>query len=176
MSTLRDSLEFIAYNNGLELIETTSERNGYPSHLKYAIIGFDSFEKAEKIANENGLQIEIFEKRDGWQLYFRTGNTAYEEFDNSAYDFGDSYNAFDKSNLEDYFENEVKSMLQEFDNMENLQKFIDKQKEIIEKLEDAEDNEVIITCYGQYYDTIKKRSMSFYHDTRTVVIGVIGVE
>jgi len=63
MKTSKDSLEYIAYQNGLELIETTDQRNGYPSHLKYAIIGFDSFEQAEKISKGSGLQIEIFEKK-----------------------------------------------------------------------------------------------------------------
>lgn len=78
MSTSKDSLEFIAYENGLELIETTSERNGYPANLKYAIIGFNSFEEAEKIAKDNNLSIEIFTKNDGWQLYYRTGNRVHE--------------------------------------------------------------------------------------------------
>lgn len=173
MSTSRDSLEYIAYQNGLELIETTSERNGYPSHLKHAIIGFDSFEQAEKFANENDLQIEFFKKRDGWQLYYRTGNTAYEPIEISADDFGDNFSSFSNSDLDDYYENEIKPFLDGFENMEDLETFIETQKEIIEKIEDADNDEIVITNYGKYYDTFKKHSMSFSFDTHTTVIGLI---
>lgn len=69
-------IEEIAYENGLELIDTTSAMNGYPQCLKKAIIGFDSFEEADKLAKENGLSIEIFTKRDGWNLWYRTGDKA----------------------------------------------------------------------------------------------------
>lgn len=169
----KDSLEYIAYQNGLELIETTSERNGYPSHLRYAIIGFDSFEQAEKLANENNLQIEFFKKRDGWQLYWRTGNSAYEPIEISADDFGDNYSSFSKSDLDDYYENEIKPFLNGFENIKDLEKFIKTQKEIIEKIEDTDDDEIVITGYRQYYDTFKKYSMSFSFDTHTTVIGLI---
>jgi len=57
--------------------------------------------------------------------------------------------------------------------MDSLQEFLDHQKEIMEKLEDAEEDEIVITNCGRYYDTIKKHSMSFSFDTHTSVIGLI---
>ena len=42
----------LAEVEGLEFIETTSERNGYPSNLQGAIIGFESFKQAEEIAEK----------------------------------------------------------------------------------------------------------------------------
>lgn len=54
------TIEEIASENGLELIETTAERSGYPRGLQKAIIGFDTFDEAEKLAKEYGLDIEIF--------------------------------------------------------------------------------------------------------------------
>ena len=50
MKTTKDLRE-IAESNNLEVIETTSQANGYPSNLKDAIIGFESFEDAEKLAD-----------------------------------------------------------------------------------------------------------------------------
>lgn len=102
------SLEQIAYQNGLELIETTSERTGYPANLRHAIIGFETFEEAEKIADENNLSIEIFTKRDGWQLYYRTGNSAHEPFKNSADNYGDDYHGFTTEDIDTFYEEEVK--------------------------------------------------------------------
>lgn len=173
MSASKYSLEFIAYQNGLELIETTSERNGYPSHLKNAIIGFDSFEEAEKIAKDNNLSIEIFTKKDGWQLYYRTGNSAYEPFKNGADNYGDIYSELSSEDVDTFYEEEVKPCVDNFNDLDSLSNFIKNQKEILEKLELIGDDEKIITCDSRYYETIKKTSMSFYFDTKTSVIGLI---
>ena len=80
----------LAAQGGLELIETTSERNGYPRCLKKAIIGFDSMEEAREYAEQHNLSIEIFHKRDGWSLWYRTGNRAYDPFIRTAEDYGDT--------------------------------------------------------------------------------------
>lgn len=170
---MSDSLEYIAYQNGLELIETTSERNGYPAHLKKAIIGFDTFEEAEKIARENHLSIEIFTKRDGWQLYYRTGNSAFEPFRNSASDYGDDYDEFSSEDIDGFYENEVKSFVEDFDDFDSLSSFIDTKKRVFEELGMIDDDEIVITYEGRYCETIKKTSMRFYHDTKTKVIGLI---
>ena len=81
----------IAEIENLQVIETTSAMNGYPQSLQKALIGFDSFEDAERIANEYGLRIELFTKRDGWQLYYRTNNRAYSAIEVSAEEYGDDY-------------------------------------------------------------------------------------
>ena len=47
----------IASENGLQVIDTTTGLNGYPRFLKKAIIGFEDFEQAEKLAEEY-LQIQ----------------------------------------------------------------------------------------------------------------------
>ena len=154
------SLEQIAYQNGLELIETTSERTGYPANLRHAIIGFETFEEAEKIA-------------DGWQLYYRTGNSAHEPFKNSADNYGDDYHGFTTEDIDTFYEEEVKPRVEEFDDFDSLSSFIEKKKEIFEKLELLDEDEMIITCEGRYYETIPKASMSFYFDTKTTVIGLI---
>lgn len=167
------SLEQIAYQNGLELIETTSERTGYPANLRHAIIGFETFEEAEKIAGENNLSIGIFTKRDGWQLYYRTGNSAHEPFKNSADNYGDDYHGFTTEDIDTFYEEEVKPRVEEFDDFDSLSSFIEKKKEIFEKLELLDEDEMIITCEGRYYETIPKASMSFYFDTKTTVIGLI---
>jgi len=70
-------LETIAYENSLEYIETTVGMNGYPKCIRGAIIGFETFEEAEKLAKEHGLCIRTFFKRDGWQLYQRDSNTTW---------------------------------------------------------------------------------------------------
>ena len=65
----KELLETIAYENGLEYIETTTGMNGYPQHIRGAIIGFYTFDEAKKLSKEHGLRITTFFKSDGWQMY-----------------------------------------------------------------------------------------------------------
>jgi len=167
-------LRSLAYSSNLEFIETTSERSGYPSHIKGAIIGFNNFEQAEKLAKDNNLDIEIFEKHDGWNLYYRTGNRAFEEFENHASDYGDNYEEFDNSWKEyDFYEQFIKPGLERFDNIDELRSFIDHKEHIFYEIDRITDEELVITVDGVFESVIEKHTMDFYHDTKTVVIGLI---
>ena len=173
---MKKDLVEIASENGLQLIETTANSTGYPERLQKAIIGFDTFEQAEKLAKENGLSIEIFQQRDGWGLWYRTGSTAYEPFRRSAEDFGDDYSDFRKEDLEDFYENEVQPIVSDFDSFDDLRSFLDQKEKIKDEIEDAEDDEIVITCCGEYYDTIKEHTMSYNYDSHSYAIGLIDID
>lgn len=173
MSNIYEKLRELADNNGLKFIETTDGMNGYPKNLQCALIGFETFEQAEEFAQENDLDVVCLHKRDGWQLYER-GEIAYEPFNIKADDYGDNYNMFKPSDLEDYYENEIKPCLDSFDNLEDLQKFLEDQNEIMDELENCDENEAVITYCGKLYERITAiRAMEFYHDTHYYVIGVM---
>lgn len=159
--------------NGLEVISTTSARNGYPQSLQRAIIGFDSFEQADKLAKENGLSIEIFTKRDGWNLWYRTGDKAWEPFERSAEEYGDDYREFSEEDLEGFYENEVQPFVSDFADFASLRSFLDNKEKIYDKIEEADDDELVITSEGNYYDTIKKTTMEYCYDTHHFAIGLI---
>lgn len=165
-------LRELADNNALQFIETTSATNGYPQDLKPALIGFNDYEEAEEFAQEHGLQTYIFHKRDGWQLWQRS-KPAYEPMTITSDDYGDDYNMFTNDELDDYFGNEVKPRLDDFDNMEELKKFLNNQEEIMDELDRCNENEAVITYCGDYYDTVKVKSIEWSHDTHNYVIGVM---
>lgn len=170
METLRE----IAEANNLQIIETTPERNGYPSKLRDAIIGFDSFKEAQELADKHGLSIEVFETKDGWSLWYRSGYTKYEAFNISAETFGDNYHAFSNDIDEDEFiEIEIIPLIEDISDFTKLQELIDTKKEIYDAIENAEDDELVITLYGNLLATVKQQTMYFYHDTRHNVIGLI---
>lgn len=169
----RELLENIAYENSLEYIETTTGMNGYPQHLRGAIIGFNTFAEAEAIAQEHGLCITTFFKRDGWHFYQRNGDTTDEPLKITSYDYGDDYSHYDSDDVENFFEEQVSPMLGDFDNFDELQNFIDEHKKIYEELQSIDENQLVITCMGGYYETIDKKSMSWSHDGKTWVIGVM---
>ena len=83
--SLSDSdVEYLRYNSYyLRGIDTTSNAGGYPRDLHPAIIGFNSFEEAEKMAEENHLDIGIFARRNGWNYWQRKGQ-AYDAFEHSG--------------------------------------------------------------------------------------------
>jgi hypothetical protein len=91
----QELLDAIQMDYDLEMIETTTGRNGYPQSLKKALIGFQTFEQAQEIEKEYPeVRITTFHKRDGWQLWERNNNTTYEALKNSASNYGDDYNQF----------------------------------------------------------------------------------
>lgn len=172
MKTLR--LRDIAEQNELSYIETTPERNGYPSRIKGAIIGFDTFEQAESLAVEHGLRIEVFTKKDGWQLWHRTGNWANEAFTMSTDMFGDNYTEFSSDVSEDdFFDTEIQPFISDFNNFDEVELFLNWKKEIFEEIEKASEDEIVITKYGYYYNTVKTKLMQYYYDTNHFAIGLI---
>lgn len=173
---MRKDLENIAEENGLEVITTTSNGNGYPQRLQRAIVGFDTFEDAEKLANENGLSIEIFTKRDGWCLWYRTGNHALAPFERSFEEYGGEYRQYSKDDLEGFYMNEVQPSVCAFDDFESLRCFLDIMEEVHDRIEDADDDEIILASFGGYYDTVKKTTMSYCYDTHHFAIGLIDRE
>ena len=92
---------------------------------------------------------------------------------NSSDDYGDNYNQLEKMNEKVFFESEVKDSIENFDNLEDLQNFLSKKQELFEEIEKMEVDEIVITYQGDFYETIKKVSMSFSHDTKTTIIGLI---
>ena len=173
---MRKDLESIAEKNGLEVITTTSNRNGYPQRLQRAIIGFDTFEDAEMLAHEEGLSIEFFTKRDGWCLWYREGTHALAPFERSLEEYGDEYRQWSKADLDGFYENEVQPSVCAFDDFASLRCFLNIMEEILHKIEDADDDEIVLANFGGYYDTIKKTTMSYCYDTRHFAIGLIDRE
>lgn len=170
---MRKDLESIAEENGLEVITTTSAKNGYPQRLQRAIIGFDTFEDAERMAKDNGLSIEEFTKRDGWRLWYRTGNHAFAPFERDGNEYGYEYRQYSKADLDGFYMNEVQPSVCAFHDFESLRCFLDIMEEIRDKIEDADDNEIVLASLRGYYGTIEKTTMRYSYDTNHFAIGLI---
>ena len=170
-------LREIAENNGLTYAESTSGTNGYPSNIKGIIIGFDNFKDAEELAEKHGLSIEFFTKKDGWDLWERTNNQAHEPMKNSSDDYGDNYHQFEKMSEEEYILQEItphiKDNLQYTPTFERLSELLELHKKIYSGIEEMKDDEILITQFEGGYETIKKESMYFAHDTKHITIGLI---
>lgn len=169
-------LESIAYQYGLQYIETTAGMNGYPKHIRGAIIGFDTFQEAERLAEQHGLCIRTFFKRDGWLLYQRESGCTYRPLHITASDYGDDYSQLDASDCRCFFENEVKPFLEDMESFEDLKNFVEKKEKLFEELECIDDGQIVITRYGCYYETIDRELMEWSNDSKTWVIGIMEEE
>ena len=61
----------LSKRQNLDLVDTTSQANGYPSNEVTAIVGFSTIETAENFANKYGLSTVVLHKRDGWHFWAR---------------------------------------------------------------------------------------------------------
>lgn len=163
----------IADEHGLQIIETTTDGTGYPKNLKKALIGFDSYEDAKKLADEYGLRITTFTTHTGWQLWVREKSTTFSALTISAESYGDDFRAYTCGDAADFFENEVKPMLGDFVNFDDLENFIIEQKRILEEIEYVDDEKLVIVNGWRYYDTVKRTTMDWSHDNKHYEVGVI---
>lgn len=169
----------IASENGLQVISTTTGLNGYPRFLKKAIIGFENYEQAEKLAEEYHLDIEVFTKRDGWQLWSRDNNRAYDAFERSAEDYGENYQQFSADMSQDDFLQQVGAadfidgLADEEDGLDRIEEYITDLRKLYDEIAIADDDEIVIADGDVYVETIKKRTMQYSYDTKHYVIGLI---
>lgn len=167
-----DLAEYSRYN-ALEYIETTSNSNGYPSNIKPAITGFNTFEDAENVARELGLNVEIFTTRDGWSLWVRNNNRTYEPFTISSEDYGDNYGVISKINEENFIDEYVKPYIDDLMRFDDIDNLLDNKKLLWNEIDAMDADEVVVTLYGEHYETLKETSMRWSHDTKHFIIGVI---
>ena len=166
--------ENIVSENGLQIINTTSERNGYPRDLKDAIIGFKTFDQATELANKYNLSIEVFHKRDGWYLWHRTGNRAYSIFERDPEKFGEGCSFY--TDRDEFFHNEIIPILQGIEDSYDYDSFEDlylETKTICEGLDMLKDDEVYVCQDGIITGTIKLHTMQYEYDTHHYAIGLI---
>lgn len=173
------SINEIAGENDLQVINTTTGLNGYPQSLKEAIIGFENFEQAEKLAEEYHLDIEMFTKRDGWQFWNRDNSRAYDAFERSASDYGENFQQFEANMSQDDFLQQVGAasyideLADEEDGLDRIEEYMKDLRKLYNAIAKAADDEIVIADGDVYVETIKERTMQYSYDTKNYVIGLI---
>ena len=173
------SINEIVSENDLQVIDTTTGLNGYPQCLKQAIIGFENFEQAEKLAEEYHLDIEVFTKRDGWQLWSRGNNHAYDAFERSASDYGENFQQFEANMSQDDFLQQVGAssfideLADEEDGLDRIEEYMRDLRELYNAIASAADDEIVIADGDVYVETVKEKTMQYSYDTKNYVIGLI---
>ena len=109
----REQLEIIAEQNGLDVVNTTEGRNGYPIGIMPMLKGFESFEQFQTIASQYpNLNHFKLEKKDGWQLWFRQSDYFTDAF--SLDDYANNVNNWYKHEKTEYIYHSLLSTFEVF--------------------------------------------------------------
>lgn len=166
------SYEEIADLHELRVINTTEGANGYPRNVAWALIGFDNFTQAERVAKKYGGEIRKLHKRVGWQLWEDQG-WENEPIRPHGDMYGEDYGTIYKMTKEEFYRDEVAPRLDDIGNLNDLYSFVEGKIRLWREIDCMDDDEVIITYYGDYYETWKQEEMEWSHDTHKYVIGVV---
>ena len=157
----------------IQQINTTSSTNGYPENLKTGYIGFETWAEAKKFAEEKDLALMCLSQKAGWQVWHRE-DSVYEPMTIKAADYGDDYSF--ETDAEKYFENE-REILEDCATIEEAEEKLKTMSEVVDaiKAADIEGGEVVVTCCGEYCETIKTETMSWRDESngREYVIAAV---
>lgn len=163
----------IAHVCGLDVVNTTTGRNGYPQDIKQAIVGFDNWEYMESVAERYGLRITTLHKRKGWQLWERNGNTTLEPLKPTEEWYGDNYRLYEGEDTDTWFDEVVKPHLDNVMNWTDLEDYFEEAKQVYEEIMLADDTEWVVTRDDLYCETVSKECLSWSHDTHHYVIALM---
>lgn len=168
------TLHEIAEENNLEIIDLTTGTNGYPSGTYYGIdaTSFNTFKEVEEFADKNDLEIINIHRKNGWHFWESKG-TCYKPYEITSDVYGDNYSQIEKIDEEDFINEEVKPLIEAADTFEEIEAIISGKKEIWEQVELIDEDEIVITHEGNYYQTMKKITLSFSEDTHNYSIAFV---
>ena len=168
------TLADIAYKEGLDTVDTTSERNGYPQNVRSAIVGFDDYDSAKEIADKYDLSLIWIDKREGWHIWHR-GDTAYGPMEISPEDFGANYEFEDDVNaykgiVFETIEDKISRGMVDYDGIKEIMK---KAEEVIEAIDGLEEGQTVVTYDEEYHDTIDLHPIYFCNDGKHTKLAAV---
>ena len=179
----RKDLNDLAVNCGLDLevITTTTGRNGYPENLMKAVIGFENYEQAYKFAKENKLELIRVQRKFGSDLWNRLG-TAFSALERNGSEFGDDYTVYDPTDYYDeqefsedkFYEKTVKDIIGDMETFDQARDLLDGFENVSKALSVCDDDELVV-CSGSYdvVETIKAHCMRYSYDSTSYAIAAM---
>lgn len=163
---------------GLDIVEVTKGKNGYPEGLYKAIVGFDYFENAEDFAEQVNGEVVLLSRRDGHALYTNNGR-AYEGLESAKYIDEDRYEVFESElDFEEWCCREIEWHMNSGFNLFDLRDKIDQMCETYEEIRTRGRDEIAIVDIKDYScETTDKYVTSIHdNDVTTYMIAVVDHE
>lgn len=160
------SISDVANEEGLEIVTTTDDANGYPTSLKAGLmVDDDNPEVLTKIADRYGLTVvEVFRK-NGWNLWARSGNVGMPEpFDMLSFN-GNNVKMWQDTErdreglLEDY-----KCEVAEAEDYDSVKEINARYDEIFEALDRVGEQQVVRTEFNSFAEITPRFTMAYEDD------------
>lgn len=167
----RVDISAIAYDENLGTVSV--------QHYPDCMVGFSTFEEAEKLADKYGLEIVSLKKRDGQREWQNEGPVC------KAYDVMSFL--MERSNCictmtpdqyedeEDYMRGEdVNGQLSDMESFDDMISFLEKEKELYEYLHSLNPDEFIFWTDDRYcHETMKRYDVSMSYDVYAYQIALM---
>ena len=173
LSELQDIVsEYREWCPSLQVVETTCERNGYPSQVIPAIIGFDDWDQAELFRDENPDFILMWiDSRDGHSLWHR-GNEAIKPMKLCAEDFGGVIECRDAVDALDELKQRI---FYHCDTLDEIDEKVEMFRPLIEAAMDLEENQFIWVdnIENENWDVADRYAIRHSYDTHNTELAAI---
>lgn len=137
-----------------------------------AFVGFESYEEAEKFEKENeGYEVVLLYKRDGDHYWTNKGYTL-NGIKVDVNDFDVDCHAYTVDDLDDFYKEEVLPVLECADSIEEAERIVSNMKVVYEELQKIDDEQIVIICRGEHYDTMNKVVCDYNYDVHHYMVGV----
>lgn len=168
----------LADDFGLDIVEVTKGKNGYPEGLYKAIVGFDYFENAEDFAEQVNGEVVLLSRRDGHALYTNNGR-AYDGIESAKFIDEDRYEVFESElDFEEWCYKEIEWHMNSGFNLFDLRDKIDQMCDTYDEIRTRGRDEIAIVDIKDYScETTDKYVCSIHDDdVTTYMIAVIDHE
>lgn len=168
----------LAHEYGLNIVEVTEGKNGYPENVYKAIAGFDYFENAESFADEVNGEVVLLSRRDGHALYTNKGR-AYEGIERAKFIDDDKYEVFDSElDFEEWCVGELDHRMDMGFNLFEFREMIDQMCDTYEDIRTRFRSEIAIVDIKDYSCETTDKYVTEIHDgdVTTYMIAVVDYE
>lgn len=173
--TLSEKEDYFLNFDGLDIISTTSDANGYPKNVGNAVIGFKSWEELKDFSNLFDLPIIVLHRKDGWHYWHIEDNEPWGPFEMKAEDFGDDCTAYEKGESRYYMEDWLDAACdKDYDEADEYKQLIDDAMECRNTIYRLVDNQVaIIRNNRQVVAVVDRLTLGYSSDTNHYAIGLL---
>ena len=163
---------------GLDIVEVTKGKNGYPEGLYKAIVGFDYFENAEDFAKQVNGEVVFLSRRDGHQLWTNEGR-AYNGIELAIFIDEDRYEVFESElDFKEWCCEEIEWQMRDGFNLFDLKDKISQMCDTYDEIRTKGCNEIAIVNTKDYSCEISDMYVTSIHDddVTTYMIAVVDHE
>jgi hypothetical protein len=159
----------------LRIVETNDDKSDFPHGVREALIGFRDMDVANEVAEKYFKKTCIFEldRPDGHHFYTRLRDWMCDGIDVERY-LSDDCITFYGTGQQYFKENKgnLMEMLENADSIEEVKDAVEQFEKICDAAYDKNDDEMLIICNGELYDTVKQQPVEFSYDSHNYVIGI----